>query len=65
MAAVRVEPSGLEIVVPIGKTLFEAAFAQGVQWPTRCYGQARCTRCHVRILGDEDAVIPIDSEEEA
>jgi 2Fe-2S ferredoxin len=47
---VRVEPWGIDLEVVEGETLFDAAFRQGWRWPTNCYGQLRCTVCHMKVL---------------
>lgn len=63
--AVRVEPSGLEIRVRPGETLFDAAYREGYDWPTICFGQALCTHCHVRLLDADSAVLtPIEKDEQ-
>jgi 2Fe-2S ferredoxin len=50
MPIVRVEPLGLQLEVSAGETLFDAACRSGIDWPTSCYGQARCSLCHVVVL---------------
>jgi 2Fe-2S ferredoxin len=61
---VRVEPQGIEIEVRPGETLIEAAWREGYDWPTVCYGQAQCTACHVRMLDGWEHVNPVQPEEE-
>jgi 2Fe-2S ferredoxin len=60
---VRVEPLGVELVVLPGETLIEAAWRAGYQWPTVCYGQARCMACQVVVLDGLENVIPPGEEE--
>ena len=45
-----VVPSNIEIDVQPGKTLLEAAWEAGYQWPTLCYGQGICTACQCEVL---------------
>jgi 2Fe-2S ferredoxin len=60
---VRVEPSGLEFEVERDESVAEAAWRLGYTWPTRCWGQADCMVCWVRILdGIDDAEEPTDDE---
>lgn len=60
---VRVEPDGHVIPVSTGETLIEAAWRQGYDWPTACYGQARCTACHVEIVSGGDHAAPATTDE--
>ncbi len=63
MAIVRVEPSGVEFDVPPGESVAEAAWRLGYTWPTRCWGQAECMVCWVRILdGELQAESPSENE---
>jgi 2Fe-2S ferredoxin len=52
---VRVEPSGIEVVVPAGETLMAAAERAGYRWPTVCHGQAICTACSIVLEKDDGA----------
>jgi len=60
---VRIEPSGLRLDVPEGEPVAEAAWRQGYQWPTTCWGQADCMVCRVEVLEGADAVRDAGSEE--
>lgn len=53
MPKVRVEPSGVEVEVGPDESVAEAAWRQGYTWPTKCWGQAECMVCFVRILDGE------------
>ncbi len=65
MATVRVEPEGHAIAVNQGESLIEAAWRQGYDWPTTCFGQAQCTACQVEIVsGDENTEPPTEDEAE-
>jgi 2Fe-2S ferredoxin len=57
-ATVRVHPWDIVIVVQPGETVFDAAFRAGWIWPTTCYGQAQCTRCHMKVLTDDTQLEP-------
>ena len=45
MARVRVEPSGIELEVPAGVTIMQAARDAGYYWPNQCDMQCRCSNC--------------------
>jgi 2Fe-2S ferredoxin len=60
---VRVEPAGIDLDVSPGQTVFDAAHAAGLKWPTICFGQARCTACAVRIVDGHQNAGPIEPEE--
>jgi 2Fe-2S ferredoxin len=50
VAALRVEPAGIEIEVRRGETLIKAAWRAGYTWPTLCYGTGKCTACQCEVL---------------
>jgi len=52
--AVRIEPSGVELSVPDGQTVFHAARQAGYRWPTVCGGQGTCRTCFVRVSDGHD-----------
>jgi 2Fe-2S ferredoxin len=52
---VRVEPIGVDVVVPEKTSLMRAAEAMGLKWPTVCGGDAECGTCFVSI---DEAVAP-------
>jgi len=56
-----VEPSGLVLDVAQGETIFAAARRSGVDWPTVCEGEARCTRCVVSVV--EGVLSPMRPDE--
>jgi 2Fe-2S ferredoxin len=63
MAQVRVEPAGVEFDVKPGESVAEAAWRLGYTWPTKCWGQAECMVCFVRVTGGEvHAEPPGDAE---
>jgi 2Fe-2S ferredoxin len=62
-AIVTVEPWGITFDVGPDETVFDAAYRNGWQWPTNCYGQCRCTVCHVLVVeGAESLDAPGDAE---
>jgi 2Fe-2S ferredoxin len=63
MASVRVEPSGAEFDVGPKESVAEAAWRQGVTWPTKCYGQAECMVCFVKVVDGELGTEPPGDEE--
>jgi 2Fe-2S ferredoxin len=60
---VRVDPDGHVIPVSEGESLIEAAWRQGYDWPTTCYGQIRCTACRVEIVSGGDHAAPATTDE--
>jgi len=60
---VRVQRSGIEILVPEDLTILNAAKAQGLIWPTLCKGNERCTRCYFEIISGEEALSPMSERE--
>ena len=64
-AMVTVEPWGIMFDVRPGESVFDAAYRHGWQWPTNCYGQCRCTVCHVRVVEGADAMGAPDAGERA
>ena len=49
MPKVLIQPSGLELEVPKGTSLMQAARDQGYYWPTQCDMECRCATCFVII----------------
>lgn len=50
-AAIRFEPSGRTVSVPLGTTLLEAARAAGIEIDAPCGGTGTCGSCQVRATG--------------
>lgn len=59
----RIEPSGLQLDVEPGETLFDAAHRQGWWWPTVCGGNAQCTRCAMVVRAGVEHLAPIGKDE--
>ena len=64
-AIVRVEPSGIEIVVGHGQTLMAAARKQGYFWPNQCNMECRCSNCFVLVESGADQLSPMGRAERA
>jgi ferredoxin, 2Fe-2S len=60
---VRVEPSGLELDVKDGQTIFRVANDIGIGWPTRCGGAKSCTMCTMIVLEGVDNFSKPDDDE--
>lgn len=63
MPTVRILPSGVEFEVLAGESVAAAAWRQGVAWPTKCFGQAECMVCFVRMVDGELSTVPPADEE--
>lgn len=63
MPVVKVLPSGLEFEVNQNESVAEAAWRQGLVWPTKCWGQVDCMSCFTKVVDGELAVIPAAEEE--
>ena len=59
MARVRVEPSGIELEVPAGVTIMQAARDAGYYWPNQCDMQCRCSNCFFRVVDGAAALSPM------
>lgn len=64
MAKIRFEPDGLEIEVPVGTTVKEAAEKVGAQLGSACGGVCACSTCHVYVKEGLDAISPLEDKEE-
>ena len=65
MARVRVEPSGIELEVPAGVTIMQAARDAGYYWPNQCDMQCRCSNCFFRVLEGAAALSAMGRAERA
>ena len=65
MPIVHIDGSDVDIAVNPGETVAEAAWRQGFDWPTKCWGQLECMQCFVRIKPHEAEVniVPAGDEE--
>jgi 2Fe-2S ferredoxin len=65
MPKVRFEPDGIEIDVPIGTSILDAARLSGAQVGSACGGVCACSTCHVYVKQGGDALpSPSDREED-
>lgn len=55
---VRVDPAGVEVAVPAGRSLMAAAQDAGIRWPNVCGGQAQCGVCAVEVMAGDLAGAP-------
>jgi 2Fe-2S ferredoxin len=57
--------SDVDIEVNPGESVAEAAWRQGYEWPTKCWGQLECMQCFVRVkAGDGEVnIVPAGEEE--
>ena len=65
MARVRVEPSGIELEVPAGVTIMQAARDAGYYWPNQCDMQCRCSNCFFRVVEGAAALSAMGRAERA
>jgi 2Fe-2S ferredoxin len=63
MPIVTIVPSEIKIDVNEGEPVAEAAWRQGLVWPTKCWGQLDCMSCFTKILDGELSAKPADDEE--
>lgn len=65
MPIVHIDGSDVDIAVNSGEAVAEAAWRQGFEWPTKCWGQLECMQCFVRIKPNEaeSNIVPADDEE--
>lgn len=54
-------PSGIDVKVPGGVTVFDAASWNGIAIDSTCGGHGTCKKCRVRITGGEAPVTKLDS----
>ena len=65
MAQVRVEPLGIDLDVPAGVTIMQAARDAGYYWPNQCDMQCRCSNCFFRVVDGAAALSPMGRAERA
>ena len=63
MTIVRIDGSDVEIDVRPGESVAAAAWRQGYDWPTKCWGQMECMQCFVRIKDGELNILPAEDDE--
>jgi uncharacterized 2Fe-2S/4Fe-4S cluster protein (DUF4445 family) len=56
----RFEPSGTEVRVPPGVTVFDAASWNGIAIDSTCGGHGTCKKCRVRVVGGAVPASPLD-----
>ena len=63
-ARIRFEPDGIEVEVPVGTTLKEAAEKCGAHLGSACGGVCACSTCHVYVKEGFDDLSPMEMKEE-
>ena len=64
MPRVRFEPDGVEIEVPLGTTILQAAEQAGARLGSACGGVCACSTCHVYVDEGLDGLSEIEDDEE-
>ena len=64
MPKVKFEPDGIEIDVPVGTSILDAARKSGAQVGSACGGVCACSTCHVYVKQGGDALPPASDREE-
>jgi 2Fe-2S ferredoxin len=64
MAKIRFDPDGIEVEVPPGTTILEAARKAGAQVGSACGGVCACSTCHVYVKEGLTALSPPSEREE-
>ncbi len=63
MPKVTIQPLNVTVVVEEGSTIMEAAWDQGLYWPTTCGGQGICTSCACSVDAGEENLEPMGRSE--
>jgi len=64
MPKVRFEPDAIEVEVPVGTSILDAARAAGAQVGSACGGVCACSTCHVYVKQGGEALPPASDREE-
>jgi ferredoxin, 2Fe-2S len=64
MPKVRFEPDGIEVDVPVGTSILEAARVADAQVGSACGGVCACSTCHVYVKQNQDALSSANDREE-
>jgi 2Fe-2S ferredoxin len=64
MPKIRFEPDGIEVEVPVGTSILEAARKCGAQVGSACGGVCACSTCHVYVKEGLQALPPASEREE-
>jgi uncharacterized 2Fe-2S/4Fe-4S cluster protein (DUF4445 family) len=57
----RFEPSGRQVRVPVGVTLFDAASWNGIAIDSTCGGHGTCKKCKVQVVGGDAPITSLDT----
>lgn len=64
MPKVRFEPDAIEVEVPVGTSILEAARQGGAQVGSACGGVCACSTCHVYVKQGREALPAASDREE-
>jgi 2Fe-2S ferredoxin len=64
MPKIRFEPDGIEVEVPVGTSILEAARKCGAQVGSACGGVCACSTCHVYVKEGFNALTAQSEREE-
>ena len=64
MARIRFEPDGVDVEVPVGTSIRDAAEKVGAWLGSACGGVCACSTCHVYVKDGLDALSPLEMKEE-
>jgi 2Fe-2S ferredoxin len=64
MPTLRFEPDGIEVEVPVGTSILEAARRCGAQVGSACGGVCACSTCHVYVKEGLQALSAASEQEE-
>ena len=65
MPRVTIQPAGIVLEVPAGRTVMEVAREQGYYWPTQCNMECRCSTCFFIVLEGAANLSPMGRAEKA
>jgi 2Fe-2S ferredoxin len=64
MPRIRFEPDGIEVEVPVGSTILEAARKTDAHMGSACGGVCACSTCHVYVREGQESCSPATENEE-
>jgi ferredoxin len=63
-ARIRFEPDGIEVEVPVGTAIRDAAEGAGAKLGSACGGVCACSSCHVYVKEGLEDISPLEDKEE-
>jgi ferredoxin len=64
VARIRFVPDGIEVEVPVGTTILQAAEHVGAHLGSACGGVCACSTCHVYVKEGLEDLSPLELKEE-